>query len=350
VAGAAFGVSVAVSAHAQSTEPDPGPVTLASPAPGLPPLTLAAPEPSAEPPPPPPTRPAVEPPSPDDGKFPWKKVGSATIVGAIYGTAWTWVSAAWWSRLNDSTGFTILNEGSFGIDTYAGGSDKLGHYYTNYIMNRGFAGILEWGGFPRTGSIATATGLTTLFFTAVEFKDAYHKKYGFSFGDITANVSGQATALGLMLIPALDTAVSVKIMYLPSQDFFHAISTEGPLNTPEDYSGQTYLVCYHLVSLPFVREEKALRALRYVDFSLGYGTLGYKPVPDPPIPVRENLSIGFNVNLQAAFDELLWPRGTKPNTGTQVVHFVNEVYQVPYTRVPLVTFQRTGPPTKAGRN
>lgn len=299
--------------------------------------------------PPPPRPDPNEPEKPDEG-FPWKKVGSASIVGAIYVTAWTWVSAAWWTRLHDSTGFTILNEGSFGIDTYAGGADKLGHYYTNYIMNRGFAGILEWGGFPRTGSIITATALTTAFFTAVEFKDAYHLKYGFSFGDITANVSGQATALALMLVPELDRAVSVKIMYFPSQDFFHALSTEGPLNTPEDYTGQTYLVCYHLASLPLVNREKTLGALRYVDLSLGYGTRGYKPVPDPPTPVREELSFGFNVNLQAAFDDLLWPKRGTPSTGTQVVHFVNEVYQVPYTRVPFLTLQRTGKAPEAGRN
>jgi hypothetical protein len=300
--------------------------------------------------PPPPTAETVPFTKPDEGDFPWKKVGSAAIVGAIYGTAWTWVSAAWWSRKSDSNGFVFMDEGGFGIDTYAGGSDKLGHYYTNYLMNRGFVGILEWGGFPRTPSIIASTALTTLFFTAVEFKDAYHLKYGFSWGDMTANVAGQATALGLMLIPELDRAISVKIMYQPSADFFHALSTEGPLNTPEDYSGQTYLVAYHFASFPLVNQEKSLRALRYLDFSIGYGTLGYKPVPDPPTPVRQNLSFGFSVNFQSIFDDLLWPKRGTPSTGTQVVHFVNEVYQIPYTRVPFLTIQRGGPATKEGRN
>ena len=300
--------------------------------------------------PPPPTAETVPFTPPDDGEFPWKKVGSAAIVGGIYGTAWTWVSAAWWSRKSDSNGFVFHNEGAFAVDTYGGGADKLGHYYTAYLMNRGFAGILEWGGFPRTTSIVTATALTGVFFTAIEFKDAYHLKYGFSWGDIVSNTSGQLTALGLMLLPQLDRAISVKIMYFPSADFFHALSTDGPLNTPEDYSGQTYLLAYHFASLPFVNREKSLRALRYLDFSIGFGTRGYKPVPDPPTPVRQDLSFGFSVNFQALFDDLLWPERGTPSTGTQVVHFLNEVYQIPYTRVPFLTLERTGPATNEGRN
>jgi hypothetical protein len=295
--------------------------------------------------PPPPTKETLPPPPLKDTGFPWQKAGSVAIVGGIYGTAWAWVSAAWWTRKGDATGFTFMNEGAFSLDTYAGGADKMGHYYAAYLMNRGFAGILEWGGFPRTGSIITATALTTAFLTAVEYKDAYHLRYGWSWGDIIANSSGQGVALALMLVPPLDEMLSTKIMYFPSSDFFHALSTDGPLNTPEDYTGQTYLFSYHLGSLPFVKRNKDLSALRYVDLSVGYGTRGYKPIPDPPEVVRQELSLGFSVNFQRVFDELLWPKHGLPSTGVQVMHFVNEVYQPPYTRVPLVTLTRTGPPT-----
>jgi hypothetical protein len=44
------------------------------------------------------------------------------------------------------------------------------------------------------------------------------------------------------------------------------------------------------------------------------------------------------------FDDLLWPKHGVPSTGTQVVHFVNEVYQVPFTRIPILTYERWGPP------
>jgi hypothetical protein len=287
-----------------------------------------------------------EPPPPSPG-FPWKKVGSVAIVGGVYGTAWTWVSAAWWTRKNASKGFVFLDEGAFGLDTYAGGSDKLGHYYANYLMNRGFAGILEWGGFSRTASIVSSTLLTTAFFSAVEVKDAYHLNYGFSAGDVIANLSGQGTALALMLSPSLDEAISVKLQYFPSSDFFHALSTDGPLNTPEDYTGQTFMLSYHLASLPMVKQEPSLRLLRYVDLSLGYGSRNYKPVPKNPTPVKQLTSLGLSFNFQALFDDLMLKEGEAPGAGTQVVHFTNEVYQPPYTRLPFFTWERVGPPTKA---
>jgi hypothetical protein len=292
------------------------------------------------------TVPFGEPPAPPPA-FPWKKAGSVAIVGAVYGTAWTWVSAAWWTRKNASKGFVFLDEGAFGLDTYAGGSDKLGHYYANYLMNRGFAGILEWGGFTRTASIVSSTLLTTAFFSAVEVKDAYHLNYGFSAGDVIANLSGQGTALALMLSPSLDEAISVKLMYFPSSDFFHALSTDGPLNTPEDYTGQTFMLSYHLASLPMVKQEPSLRLLRYVDLSLGYGTRNYKPVPKTPTPVKQLLSLGFSINFQALFDDLMLDEGKAPSPGAQVVHFTNEVYQPPYTRIPFFTWERRGAPTKA---
>jgi hypothetical protein len=323
----ALGLTLAVPAHAQG---------------GLGPPRSDAQEEAARPKP----VPFGEPPTPSAG-FPWKKTGSVAIVGAVYGTAWTWVSAAWWTRKNASKGFVFLDEGAFGLETYAGGSDKLGHYYANYLMNRGFAGILEWGGFTRTASIVSSTLLTTAFFSAVEVKDAYHLNYGFSAGDVIANLSGQGTALALMLSPALDEAISVKLQYFPSSDFFHALSTDGPLNTPEDYTGQTFMLSYHLASLPIVKQEPSLRLFRYLDLSLGYGSRNYKPVPKTKVPVKQLTSLGISFNFQALFDDLMLSEGEPPSAGDQVVHFTNEVYQPPYTRLPFFTWERVGPPTKA---
>jgi len=341
VRAAALGLclAVAVPARAQEARPAPSAQVAAPSEPVAPsPATTAdLPEPKPVP---------FGEPATDGAGFPWKKASSVAIVGAVYGTAWAWVSAAWWTRKNASKGFIFLDEGAFGLDTYAGGSDKLGHYYANYLMNRGFAGILEWGGFTRTGSIVTSTLLTTAFFSAVEVKDAYHLNYGFSAGDVIANLSGQGTALALMLVPKLDEAVSVKLMYLPSEDFYHALSTEGPLNTPEDYTGQTFLLAYHLASLPLVKQDPALKIFRYIDISLGWATRNYKPVPPVPVPVRQLLTLGVSINFQTAIDDIFWPKGTAASTPGQVVHFINEVYQLPHTRIPFFTWQRIGAPTK----
>ncbi len=277
----------------------------------------------------------------------WKGGLALGIVGTTYVAAWSFVSAAWWTRENESAHFTFHDEGAFGLGTYAGGADKLGHFYANYLATRMYTDILEWGGIPRTASMVSATLLTTAFFTGIELKDGYQRNYGFSAGDIAANLAGQGAALATMLVPRLDEAVSFKLMYLPSRDFRRSVEAGGRLNMPEDYSGQTYLLSFHLAALPPVKREASVRALRYLDVSIGYTALGYQPIPKPPVPVRQLTSIGISLNLQSVFDDLFAAPVEPRSTGAGLVHFVNEVYQPPYTRVPVLTHERRGRPASA---
>jgi len=277
----------------------------------------------------------------------WRRGLALGIVGTTYAAAWSFVSAAWWTRKNESAHFKLRDEGAFGLQTYAGGADKLGHFYANYVATRMYVDILEWGGFSRNVSIVSATVLTTVFFTGIEFKDGYQRGYGFSAGDIAANLSGQSAALAMMLVPGLDEAVSIKLMYFPSPDFRRVVSAGGRLNMPEDYSGQTYLLSFHLAALSLVKREPSVRALRYLDVSLGYATRGYQPIPTSPEPVRQLASIGVSLNLQSVCDDLFSEPLEPRSTGAAIVHFVNEMYQPPYTHLPVFTYERRGRPAQA---
>jgi hypothetical protein len=279
----------------------------------------------------------------------WQRGVSLGVVGTAYGAAWVLVSAAWWTGASASDRLVFRNEGAFGLHTYAGGADKLGHVYANYLSNRVSKNVLEWGGFSRAVSITSATLLTTAYFTAIELKDGYQVNYGFSPGDIAANLSGQAAALGLMLLPPVDEALSLKITYFPSRDQWRAATTKEALNVAEDYSGQTYLVSFHLEALPLVRKNDGMRGLRYLDLSLGYGTRGYRPIPRPAAPVRQLLTLGLSMNLQTVLDDLLSAPGKSRSTGARALHFVNEVFQPPGTRVPVLEFERTAAGGGPGR-
>ncbi len=262
------------------------------------------------------------------------------VVGTAYGAAWVVVSAAWWTGASARPTLVFRNEGAFGLETYAGGADKLGHVYANYLSTRLSANVLEWGGFSRVASVTSGALLTTAFFTAIELKDGYQEDYGFSVGDIASNLSGQAAALALMLVPAADEALSFKITYFPSREQRRAGSAREALNLAEDYSGQTYLVSFHLAAVPFVQDGDRWRGLRYLDVSLGYGSRGYRPIPRSPGPVRQLLSLGLSVNLQTLVDDLLSTRGKPPSASVRTLHFVNEVFQPPATRVPVIEYER----------
>jgi hypothetical protein len=275
---------------------------------------------------------------------PWRPALALGFVSGTSAVSWVLVSAAWWTRENASSRFLWRDEGTFGLDSYAGGADKVGHFYANYVMTRAYSDVLAWGGFGRAAALVSATLLTTGFFTAIELKDAYQRSYGFSAGDVVANLTGQGAAFAMLLVPGLDDAISFRLMYFPSRDFRRELGATGRPNFAEDYSGQTYLLAFHLAALHVSRPGESLGSLRYFDVSLGFSTHGFVPLPRAPEPVSQLLSLGLAVNLQTFFDDLSDEPPQPRGTGAALLNFTNEVLQIPYTYAPVLSYERRGPP------
>jgi hypothetical protein len=148
----------------------------------------------------------------------------------------------------------------------------------------------------------------------------------------------------MMLVPGLDDAISFRLMYFPSRDFRRELGARGAPNFAEDYSGQIYLWAFHLAALDVARPGESLGSLRYFDVSVGFGTRGFEPLPRAPEPVSQLLMLGLSVNLQTFFDDLLDEPPRPRGAGAAVVHFTNEVLQLPYIFVPVLSYERLGPP------
>ena len=110
-----------------------------------------------------------------------------------------------------------------------------------------------------------------------------------------------ANGIGILLAnimersPALDRSVSLRMQYFPSQAFINDAVENGPFNSPEDYSGQTILLSYHLAELPGVKTARSLGWMRALDVSIGYEAIGYLPERDQP---RQNLFLGLSLNME----------------------------------------------------
>jgi len=108
---------------------------------------------------------------------------------------------AWW-RGAPPDQFEWIQDGWFGEHTYAGGADKLGHFYANHLQTRAIAGILEEGGWqPRTATYAGAA-LTLGTFYVVEMRDAFST--GFSKNDMPRDPG----------IPNVEGRTEVRIRFL----------------------------------------------------------------------------------------------------------------------------------------
>jgi hypothetical protein len=258
---------------------------------------------------------------------------SLLVVTGAFAALNTWTYFAWYRQRATSDHLIFRNEGWFGPDTYAGGSDKLGHFFICHVMTWLSANVLM-------GAAATQG-----FFTFIEFKDARHPHYGFSWGDMLFNVAGSATALTLINVPVLDEMFDFRVDYVPSRLYFRRLKEHGAVNAGEDYSGQIYTFAYHLGSIPAVRQQPDLAWLRYLDLSFGYRARNYLPKPENPDTHRyQELILGIGLNAQHVLD-VLWDRYQPPRRRVHgSLRFLTEMFAVPYTTLPAVKYQRDNGP------
>lgn len=283
--------------------------------------------------------------SPPPEREPLYSKGAALgALGGFYGALYTWTYFAWYRKRAKSDHLVFIDEGWFGRNTYAGGADKLGHAWANYGMNRLTANALEAGGISPGLSSAVGTVGTLGFFTFIEFKDGYHKDFGFSWGDMAFNTMGNALAVALTNLPSLDDAIDFRVEYEPTTLFVDSLRRKGAVDAGEDYSGQTFLLAYHLNSLPCLRRTRAHAFMRFLDVTLGYGTRNFLPKPRFALDTHRQVSLGVAVNFQQVIDTLYGVDPGRRGHGQGSWRMAAELLAVPRTNLPLLTVDAVSPP------
>ena len=132
------------------------------------------------------------------------------------------------------------------------------------------------------------------------------------------------------------------MQYFPSAPY-RAAFAKGDVDVAEDYSGQTYLLAFHLGGIRRLRDARWGGWSRFVDLSLAFEARGYKPDPpykiDPSDPARQDYPkrqsgyIGLSLNAQGLFDYLLRGRSEPLRRFT---HGAFEVFSLPGTTLRMV--------------
>lgn len=258
-----------------------------------------------------------------------RAVAAATVGGSL-GTLGLWSYFAWYAR-QPKAPFQWTAEGWFGAQTYAGGADKVGHFYTTYLTTRIIAHELQWGGFSAASAATAASILTLGFFVGIEIKDGYHRGFGFSNGDLLADILGVAAAQAMLWSPRLDEMFDLRIGYWPTSAFVRRV-VDGDVDIGEDYSGMDFALWLHLGSLPVVARQPQWWLAHFIDIGFGYATRGYLPVPDDRSVVRERLPyIGLTFDAAALLDWWIYRRsGAPPEAGLpSTVRRILEFYTLP---------------------
>ncbi|HJV75653.1 MAG TPA: DUF2279 domain-containing protein [Noviherbaspirillum sp.] len=238
--------------------------------------------------------------------------GSALAVG-IYG------KTHWWQD-GFHTSFRRVDEGWFGKNTYSGGADKLGHFYSNYASARLFTRAFEWAGNTPEDSLKLGTWMALGTFAAAETLDGFSKEWSFSKEDAIINVAGVGAAYLLESKPELDRLIDLRLHYWPSHG-----SSFNPFG---DYSGQTYLFVVKARGLPALREHSFLR---YFELALGYGTRGYSESLAKREIGSRYVYAGISLNLSEVLDQTVFRRSASAQRAQGVTDTFLEFVQVPGT-------------------
>ncbi|WP_461093398.1 DUF2279 domain-containing protein [Spirosoma gilvum] len=129
--------------------------------------------------------------------------------------------------------------------------DKVGHAATAYCMSRGGYELMRWSGVDERASILTGGLLALLFQTTLEVYDGHAEGWGFSKGDMVANIAGTALFMGQQY-GAGQQVVSLKYgfrktIFPPYRPNLLGKSTGQQML--KDYNGQQYWLSVNLASV-----------------------------------------------------------------------------------------------------
>lgn len=283
--------------------------------------------------------PSQDRPEPEEGPFPsaddpkpfslLERFVAALPMLTVYVGVGTWAYFAWYHNQPRNPRVVVndhLDEG-FGGHTYAGGADKPGHFWANYLLSRWGAQILIDRGWSPPWAVLMNVGFTLTLYTMVELRDGLHPGYGFSVEDYLANVLGAGVAALLLLVPPLDKLFGVRLYYRPSRLFLDAVLHKNDIDVSEDYAGQTVMLVFHLGGLSAIRRSPTFRFLRYVDLHVGYNVRGFLPKPAPSVMREQELFFGFSLNLVEVLRDL-YPNGQPMGWAAQGLADLTEYMQL----------------------
>lgn len=179
------------------------------------------------------------------------------------------------------------NEGWFEKTTNNGGSDKLGHIYTNYVATRALAPLYESWGYEKqeAGLYASFTSLM-ISGLLIEVGDGY-SSHGFSSKDFLSDAMGVGAGYLLYMNPSLAKKVDLRVEYNPF------ISTDNSTDISTDYERMKHLVTIKANGFKAFEDTP----LSYLELHLGYYSRNFNHNHLPIAGRDRNIYIGLGVNL-----------------------------------------------------
>jgi hypothetical protein len=149
--------------------------------------------------------------------------------------------------------------------------DKVGHFYTSYMLTRATSDALLWCGTKEKRAYIASGAMATILMLTIEGFDGFSPDYGASFGDIAANTVGALLYSSQQLVwnenrikPKFSYRNSTYAKYRPN-----VLGSTLPEKMLKDYNAQTY---WFAINPSLFFKDSGLP--KWLSVSLGYGANG----------------------------------------------------------------------------
>ncbi len=149
--------------------------------------------------------------------------------------------------------------------------DKAGHVFSSYHMGSFGYSALHWSGCSKKNKLIYGSTLGLAFLSVVEVFDGYSAEWGYSWGDMAANVSGTALFVSQELLWN-EQRITPKFSFHTTQYASLRPNVLGSSLSEQilkDYNGQTYWLSANLGSF-----FKSSKLPKWLNVAVGYGAEG----------------------------------------------------------------------------
>ncbi len=156
--------------------------------------------------------------------------------------------------------------------------DKAGHFGSAYYLGKWGIDLMQWTGMPHKKATWIGGSLGLAFLTTIEVFDGFSEQWGFSTGDMIANVTGSALAISQELAWK-EQRLKIKFSWHDTEynEFNPDLLGSGfPETLFKDYNGQTYWLSGNIYS--FLPQDSKFP--RWLNIAGGYGAEGMTGATD----------------------------------------------------------------------
>ncbi len=202
-------------------------------------------------------------------------IGVSVGTAVLYGVSMYLLYRAWYKGHSRSR-FHFFNDNREWLLM-----DKMGHANAAYNIGRGYYDLMRWSGVNNNQSAWIGGAVGLVFLTSIELFDGFSHGWGFSWGDIAANMAGAGLFWGQQF-GWQEQKISMKVGWRKSIYPRYRPDLLGksiPQQMLKDYNGQHAWLSFNIASLLPVGPDFP----KWLNFAVGYsgnGMIGGHKNPD----------------------------------------------------------------------